>query len=450
MTGIPEDLIAAEQVVVGAAISSRENADAVAEVLEPGHLLRPAHQVMLEAALRLAADGQPVGPVAVLTELVRSGDVRALSSPDYVHDVFAAGVPGWMFHARRVREEHDRRAYVAILQTALGEASEPGFSFGGATEVLRERLDKVAVPKDGALRSMRDLVQDAVEELENEKPRGLASPWEDLSLALCGITPGQVIIVGARPSVGKSVVGAQWAGWVAMKLGVPSLLVSAEMTADELTMRLISAAARVPLHALLSRELGEGDWDRIARRTEALKDSPLVIDDSARPSLAKIRSRLRAERPGLLVVDYLQLLEPPDGSENRQNAVAALSRGLKSIAREFRIPVIVLAQLNRGLEQRQDRRPTMADLRESGQIEADADVILLLHREDMHERESPRAGEIDVIVEKNRQGPRCTVTLAFQGHYARVVDMAPLQPADERPAQGPDWTPASVLERRPA
>jgi replicative DNA helicase len=212
------------------------------------------------------------------------------------------------------------------------------------------------------------------------------------------------------------------------------------MSAEEITLRLISAESRVPLLSLLRREISEDDWPRIGEAAGRISDSPLVIDDNSGTSLAHIRSRLRemarADAARLLVVDYLGLVDVP-GAENRQVAVSAVSRGLKLIAREFGIPVLAAAQLNRGPEHRPDKTPQKSDLRESGAQEQDADIVILLHREDAYVRESPRAGEIDLIVAKQRQGPEFTVTATFQGYLARVMDMAP------KPK--PAWTPTTVL-----
>jgi replicative DNA helicase len=455
----PADLELAEQCVAGYAISTRQAAEEVGEVIRPRDFLRPAHGVILGTALRLAANGVEVDPVAVLSELVKTGEIAALGGRgDYLHTVYAAGLhlgPSWALHAKRVREERQRFDYIRELQHAAQESLEAGFEFEVSLERVRDRLDAIACPdEDAPVKSMRDLVREVIDGLEHEEDRGLESPWADLTYALGGIVPGQVTIVGARPSVGKSLVACQWGAHIASTLGKPVLFASMEMTAPEVTMRLISAASRVPLINMVRRQMEDDDWDRLAKYAGDVSDSPLVIDDQANQSLARIRSRLRsmahsdAGAAVLLVVDYLALLALPDGSENRQVGVAALSRGLKLIAREFMIPVMVVAQVRRESEKRQGQRPTMSDLRESGQIEADADVILLLHRDDMYEPESPRAGEIDVIIEKNRQGPKTTVTLAFQGHYGRVVGMAPedcAQPAAaaDDAAAADNWDPSS-------
>ena len=215
-----------------------------------------------------------------------------------------------------------------------------------------------------------------------------------------------------------------------IKHGLTAAIFSLEMSRNEITMRLLSAEARVPLHSMRTGQLGDEDWTRLARRMSEVVDAPLFIDDSPNMSMMEIRAKCRRMKQRndlkLVIIDYLQLMSSPKRVENRQQEVSDMSRSLKLLAKELEVPVIAVAQLNRGPEQRTDKRPLLADLRESGSIEQDSDVVILLHREDAYERESPRAGEADFIVAKHRNGPTATVTVAFQGHYSRFVDMAPV------------------------
>jgi replicative DNA helicase len=214
-----------------------------------------------------------------------------------------------------------------------------------------------------------------------------------------------------------------------LKHGLTTVMFSLEMSRNEITMRLLSAEARVPLHAMRTGQMGEEDWTRLARRMSEVVDAPLFIDDSPNMSLMEIRAKCRRLKQRhnlrLVIVDYLQLMSSPKRVENRQQEVSEMSRSLKLLAKELDVPVIAISQLNRGPEQRNDKRPLLSDLRESGSIEQDSDVVILLHREDAYEPESPRAGEADLIVAKHRNGPTAVVTVAFQGHYSRFVDMAP-------------------------
>jgi replicative DNA helicase len=206
------------------------------------------------------------------------------------------------------------------------------------------------------------------------------------------------------------------------------VLFSLEMGRNEITMRLLSAEARVPLSTMRTGQMNDDDWARLARRMSEVADAPLFIDDSPNMSMMEIRAKCRRlkQRHDLkfVIIDYLQLMSSPKRVENRQQEVSEMSRSLKLLAKELEVPVIALSQLNRGPEQRTDKKPLLSDLRESGRIEQDADVVILLHREDAYEKESPRAGEADLIVAKHRNGPTATVTVAFQGHYSRFVDMA--------------------------
>jgi replicative DNA helicase len=208
-----------------------------------------------------------------------------------------------------------------------------------------------------------------------------------------------------------------------------TVMFSLEMSRNEITMRLLSAEARVALHAMRTGQMGEEDWTRLARRMSEVVDAPLFIDDSPNMSMMEIRAKCRRLKQRqdlrLVIIDYLQLMSSPRRVENRQQEVSEMSRSLKLLAKELDVPVVAVSQLNRGPEQRNDKRPLLSDLRESGSIEQDSDVVILLHREDAYERESPRAGEADLIVAKHRNGPTATVTVAFQGHYSRFVDMAP-------------------------
>jgi replicative DNA helicase len=227
----------------------------------------------------------------------------------------------------------------------------------------------------------------------------------------------------------NSALALDFARSATIKHQLPTVVFSLEMGRNEITMRLLSAEARVPMHVMRTGQMSDDDWARLARRMSEVADAPLFIDDSPNMSLMEIRAKCRRLKQRhdlkLVIIDYLQLMSTPGRVESRQQEVAAMSRSLKLLAKELDVPVVALSQLNRGPEQRQDKKPMLSDLRESGSIEQDADVVILLHREDAYERESPRAGEADLIVAKHRNGPTATVTVAFQGHYSRFVDMAP-------------------------
>jgi replicative DNA helicase len=243
-------------------------------------------------------------------------------------------------------------------------------------------------------------------------------------------SPDQLYLAGrSMIPTHNSTLALDLARAAAIKHRLATAMFSLEMSRNEITMRLLSAEARVPLQAMRTGQLGEDDWTRLARRMSEVVDAPLFIDDSPNMSMMEIRAKCRRLKQRhdlrMVIVDYLQLMTSPRRVENRQQEVSEMSRSLKLLAKEVDVPVVAISQLNRGPEQRNDKRPLLSDLRESGSIEQDSDVVILLHREDAYERESPRAGEADMIVAKHRNGPTTTVTVAFQGHYSRFVDMAP-------------------------
>jgi replicative DNA helicase len=276
-------------------------------------------------------------------------------------------------------------------------------------------------------------MNDALSEIEAISNRGgemigVPTGFVDLDSLTNGLHPGQLIILAARPALGKSTLGLDICRNASIKHGLSSVIFSLEMSRNEIVMRLLSAEAQIPLHHMRSGTMSEGDWAKLASKMGTVSEAPLFIDDSPNMTLMEIRAKCRRLKQRhdlrLVVVDYLQLMTSGKRVESRQQEVSEFSRSLKLLAKELEVPVIAISQLNRGAEQRQDKRPMLADLRESGSLEQDADVVVLLHREDAYERESPRAGEADFIIAKHRNGPTGLVTVAFQGHYSRFVDMA--------------------------
>ena len=258
---------------------------------------------------------------------------------------------------------------------------------------------------------------------------GIPTGFSGLDQLTNGLHPGQMIVVAARPAMGKSTLALDFARAAAIKHNRPTIFFSLEMGRSEIAMRLMSAEGAVPLQSMRKGSLDSRDWTTIASTRGRINDAPLYIDDSPNMTLVEIRAKCRKlkQRVGLqmVVIDYLQLMTSGKRVESRQQEVSEFSRALKLLAKELQVPVIALSQLNRGPEQRADKKPAISDLRESGSIEQDADMVILLHREAAYEKDSPRAGEADLIVAKHRNGPTDTVTVAFQGHFSRFTDMAP-------------------------
>jgi replicative DNA helicase len=340
------------------------------------------------------------------------------------------GAAAW--YAERVTKKAVAARVVALGYDAVLKGSSPAFDEDTDVAAIQASLDGAIRPSDDAeLSSIGDLIGGSLVRAvtpptnENRVPTGFI----DLdSLFSGGFTGGQMVVIGARPAMGKSTIAQDFARGAAIRAGIPTLIESLEMSRDDLSDRILCAEARIPLHHLRQGIVGDVDVARAAARVQdTIQNAPLYINDGALLSLAALRARVRnlvrTKGLRLVIIDYLQLMQV-GRADNRQQAVADLSRGLKLLAKDFNITVVVLCQLNRGPEQRVEKKPQVSDLRESGAIEQDADIVILLHREDAYDKESPRAGEADLIVGKHRNGPTATITTAFQGHFARFTDMA--------------------------
>lgn len=429
---------AAEAAVVGAAIRSRANAESAAEVVAPGDFYEPRYVTVMQAVASLIEAGSPVDEAAVLGELARVGLLDRGIADAMEELASSAAVPsGIKYHARAVAEDAVRRRLHQVGTRIHQITSNPGFDSSADIDLVRKQLEDATRSVTGdEPPTIGDLLLQVLDDLEQPQTAEnlLPPPYLDLEMMVSGWRPGQMIVVGARPSIGKSLTAMDCARAAAIRLRMPTLVFSLEMSNEELMHRLLAAEATVSLDKFTKHQLDEDDWNRIARVKDRVFSAPMVIDDSPKCTLGRIRARLRGmqNRFGgcrLVVIDYLTLLEAPRGADSRERAVAEMARGIKLIAKEFKVPILLLAQLNRGPEHRNDRKPMISDLRESGAIEADADVVILLHREDFYDKESPRAGELDLIVAKQRNGPTGTVPVAFQGHYSRAVDMAPQTPS---------------------
>lgn len=439
----------AERSVLGTAIASLNGAAAVVAALRVEHFSLNPRRIVFEAVQRILDSGTAGGiepgefPQAVMAELARTGDLPRIgefglgSGGAYLHSLMS--LPGSVAYcapviieAARLRAMTDALESAAVINARNGLTAEERF---GQIRQLVEDTAGWSAPL--ALRPNSDAVSEVLAAIEAGGDPGLSTGWPDLDDAIGGLRNGELIVIGARPGTGKTLCGLCMADHAGTRLGLPVLFSSLEMTEAELTARRISAASRVPLHHLVRYQVTGSEWDMISRAYGKLLETRLYVDDTSGASIGHIRGRLRAmERSGeparLLVIDYLGFMAAPK-AESRQQAVAALARAVKLLAREFSIPVVLLSQLNRGPESRSDKVPSLADLRESGEIEQTADIVILLHRPDAYDRESPRAGEIDLVIAKNRQGPLCTVSLLFQGHYGRLVSMSS------------EWSPASAV-----
>lgn len=432
----PPNDIAAEQSVIGAMLLSKDAIADVVEVVREGDFYRPAHQTIYSAILDLYGKGEPADAVTVAAELTKAGEIARVGGATYLHTLVSM-VPtaaNGGYYGRIVREQ----AILRRLVEAGTRIVHMGYTGTGDVDDMVDRAQAEVYDVTDRRTSedylpLREIMGEALNEIEAISNRGgemigVPTGFIELDKLTNGLHPGQLVIVAARPALGKSTLGLDICRAASIKHGLASVIFSLEMSRNEIVMRLLSAEAQVPLHHMRAGTMSDGDWTKLASRMGTVSEAPLFIDDSPNMTLMEIRAKCRRLKQRhdlrLVVVDYLQLMTSGKRVESRQQEVSEFSRSLKLLAKELEVPVIAISQLNRGAEQRTDKRPLLADLRESGSLEQDADVVVLLHREDAYERESPRAGEADFIVAKHRNGPTATVTVAFQGHYSRFVDMA--------------------------
>lgn len=413
---------AAEAAVLGALMLSATAMVDVTDTIRPVDFYRPAHATIFESIAALYERGEPHDPVTVSADLSRRQLLAAIGGAPYLHTLIR-DVPTAVnasYYATRVRDQAIARR-LAVAGERIAHLGNTDGDVADRVGTARALLDEVEVPRSQNAVRMGDRTDDILDTLD--RPRvvtGMMTGWTDLDLILNPLDGGQLVVIGARPSIGKSVAGLDLAREAAMRLQLPAVYAALEMSADELILRAIAAEAGIPLSRLQASELTDDDWLRVVRHRDRINNAPLYVDDSGIQTLGSLRALVRRHRPRILVVDYLQLVTPPPG-QNRREAMDALSRGFKLLAKTEDVIVVLLSQMNRKVEDRHDKRPSMADLRESGAIEQDADVVILLHRPEFYNR-TDRVGEVDLIIEKQRNGPTGVATLTAQLTHSRFVD----------------------------
>jgi replicative DNA helicase len=433
----PQDL-AAEQAVLGGMLLSK---DAIADVLErlrPGDFYRPAHQSVYDSILDLYGRGEPADAVTVAAELDRRGMLRRIGGAPYLHTLIStvptaanagyyAGIVAEKSLLRRLVEAGTRVVQYGYAGADGADVAEiVDRAQAEIYEVTERRASEDFVP-------LEDLLQPTMDEIDaiasnGGIARGVPTGFTELDEVTNGLHAGQMIIVAARPGVGKSTLGLDFMRSCSIKNRMASVIFSLEMSKSEIVMRLLSAEAKIKLGDMRSGRMNDDDWTRLARRMSEISEAPLYIDDSPNLTMMEIRAKARRLKQRadlrLVVVDYLQLMTSGKKVESRQIEVSEFSRHLKLLAKELEVPVVAISQLNRGPEQRTDKKPMLSDLRESGSLEQDADMVILLNRPDAFDRDDPRGGEADLILAKHRNGPTKTVTVAHQLHLSRFANMA--------------------------
>lgn len=433
---LPPQNIEAEQAVLGAIFLEPSALTLASEILIPEDFYRAAHQKIYNTMLKLSDLGKAVDLITVTEDLAATNLLEDTGGVSYLSEL-AASVPtaaNIEYYAKIVEEKSLLRR---LIRTATGIAQD-SYSREDEVEALLGEAEKsileVAQRKNaGAFHNIKDVLVRTYDNIEVMHNRvgditGIATGFRDLDKMTAGFQRNDLIIVGARPSVGKTAFALNIAQNVAVKTGENVAIFSLEMGAEQLVMRMLCAEGNIDAQRLRTGSLTDDDWGKLTMAMGSLSNAGIYIDDTPGVRISDIRSKCRrlAQEHGLgmILIDYLQLILGSGRSgENRQQEVSEISRSLKQLARELKVPVIALSQLSRGVEQRQDKRPMMSDIRESGSIEQDADIVAFLYREDYYDKESENKNIIEIIIAKQRNGPVGSVQLAFVKEYNKFVNL---------------------------
>ena len=443
---MPHDDVA-EQSVLGGMLLSKDAIADVVESLRASDFYKPAHETIYEAILSLYGHGSPADAITVADELKKRGELTRVGGAAYIHTLIAS-VPtaaNAQYYAEIVKEH----AIMRRLIEAGTKIAQLGYANETEVDTLVDQAQaEIYAVTDGNAKedyvSFSEALEETINEIDANSNRpdgvyGVPTDFIEFDELTGGLHGGQMIVIAARPGVGKSTLALDIARSAAIHHQMTTVFFSLEMSRTELAMRILSAEGKISMGRLKKGDLDTEGWTNLATLQGRIDSAPLFIDDSPNMTLMEIRAKCRRLKQRndlkLVVLDYLQLMSSGKKVESRQQEVSEFSRSLKLLAKELDVPVIALSQLNRGSEQRTDKRPMVSDLRESGSIEQDADMVILLHREDMYNPDSERVGEADMIIAKHRGGPTRTIPLAFSGKYSRFNNMANEAPPQNSPAQ---------------
>jgi len=430
----------AEQSIIGGLMLDNQAWDKVSSKLCEADFYRTEHRTLFRALAGLAKKDQPFDVVTLLDTLKSNDELDDAGGETYLFELAnnTPSVANVSAYADIVREKSVQRQLISIAGEIADSAYNPaGRDVPELLDLAETKVFAIAEQTggDGGPESIKSILVKTVERIDSlyhngDAITGLATGLSDLDEMTSGLQPSDLVIVAGRPSMGKTTLVMNMAEHAAIKGGKPVLVFSMEMPSDSLAMRMMSSLGRIDQHRIRTGKLDDDDWPRITSAVHMLSEAPLFIDDTAGLSPAEMRARARRlakehGQLGLVVVDYLQLMKVPGfKAENRTAEISEISRSLKSLAKELKVPVIALSQLNRSLEQRQDKRPVMSDLRESGAIEQDADLICFIYRDEVYNEDSPDKGVAEIIIAKQRNGPIGRIRVAFLGKYTRFEDLA--------------------------
>ncbi|AXF20859.1 replicative DNA helicase [Burkholderia pyrrocinia] len=442
---VPPHSVEAEQSVLGGLLLDNAAWDRIADFLSQGDFYRYDHRIIYEHIGRLIASTRPADVVTVYEALTTSGKANDVGGLAYLN-ALAQNTPS-AANIRRYAEIVRDRAVLRRLVSVADEISADAFNPQGkeVRQLLDEAESKVfSIAEDGArgnqgFLEIGPLLTQVVERIDTlyhtanpSDVTGTPTGFVDLDRMTSGMHGGELIIVAGRPSMGKTALSMNIGEYVAVEYGLPVAVFSMEMPGTQLVMRMLGSIGRLDQHRMRTGRLTDEDWPKLTHAVQKMSEAQLFIDETGGLNPMELRSRARrlsrqCGKLGLIIVDYLQLMSGSSQGENRATEISEISRSLKSLAKELDVPVIALSQLNRGLEQRPNKRPVMSDLRESGAIEQDADVILFIYRDEVYNPDSPDKGTAEIIIGKQRNGPIGPVRLTFLGQYTKFDNFAGAQ-----------------------
>ncbi len=432
---LPPQNIEAEQAVIGAILIAPDILPGIAERLHPEDFYRGAHQLLFKAALEISESGEPVDIVTLTARLQAQGKLDESGGLDYLISL-SRSVPtaaNAEYHAQIIADRALLRRLIGVSTEIAATGYAGSEDVGQLLDTAERRILALAQTRTGTgFTVIKDVLMQAYERIEflyNNKGgmTGVASGYMELDHMTSGFQRSDLIIIAARPSVGKTAFALNIAQNVAVRVQKTVAVFSLEMSKEQLVQRMICAEANIDANVLRTGQLQDEDWTKLTMGIASLSDAPLFIDDTAGITLTEMRSRLRRLKVehglDLVVIDYLQLIQAHGRSDNRQQEISEISRSLKGLARELDVPIIALSQLSRSVEQRQDKRPMLSDIRESGSIEQDADVVAFLYRDDYYDPESEKKNIVEVIIGKQRNGPTGKVELVFLKNFNKFVSL---------------------------
>jgi replicative DNA helicase len=433
---VPPQNLEAEESVLGAMMLSPGAIGAVSEVLDAGDFYRESHAKVYRAALALYAKGEPVDAITLVDELEQRNELEDVGGKGRIHEL-AALVPATSNAAHYARIVHEMATLRGLIR-AGAEIQRLGFERPGETTDLVDRSEQLIFEVAQARVSsefthIEALLKESFERITQLYEAGIditgtPSGFRELDKLTAGFQAGQLIILAARPSMGKSALGLCMAANIAVRSELPVALFTLEMSKAEVTQRLMCSEGKVESQRLRSGKLAVDDWPRLTAACDKLAKAPIFVDDTGSITMMELRSkarRLKSKHPslGLIIVDYLQLMTSGGTAENRVQEVSQISRQLKVLARDLEVPILAMSQLSRAVEQRTDKRPLLSDLRESGAIEQDADMVMFVYRDEYYNEDSDQQGLAEVILAKNRNGPTGAEKLAFLKRFAKFADL---------------------------